>query len=59
MVDKKGYVFLNGVELFISFYEDQYFKKIIDSILLDLEIFYGLCVKDIIIVGSFVFIEEL
>ena len=41
MVDKKGYVFPNGAELLISFHEDQHLKKIIDSILLDPEIFYG------------------
>ena len=58
MVDKKGYVFPNGAELLISFHEDQHLKKIIDSILLDPEIFYGLCVKDITIVGSPVFTEE-
>ena len=58
MVDKKGYVFPNGAELLISFHEDQHLKKIIDSILLDSEIFYGLCVKDITIVGSPVFTEE-
>ena len=52
------YVFPNGAELLISFHEDQHLKKIIDSILLDSEIFYGLCVKDITIVGSPVFTEE-
>ena len=57
MVNKKGYIFPNGAELLISFYEDQYLKKIIDSILLDPEIFYGLCVKDITIVESSIFTE--
>lgn len=27
MVDKKGYMFPDGAELLISFYEDQYLKK--------------------------------
>lgn len=58
MVDKKGYMFPDGAELLISFYEDQYLKKIIDSILSDPEMFCGLYVKDITVVESSIFVEE-
>lgn len=58
MVDKKGYMFPDGAELLISFYEDQYLKKIIDSILSDPEMFYGLFVKDIVVIESSTFVEE-
>ncbi len=49
MIKDWGYTFPDGAKLFVSFYEDEYLKLLVRSILSDPEMFCGLKVKDIII----------
>lgn len=52
MIRNKGYDFPNGATFFISFYEEQYLKMLIHSILSDPEMFCGLTVCDIMVAES-------
>lgn len=58
IVKNQGFVFPEGAELFVSFYEDEYLRILIRTILSDPEMFCGLKVRDITIVNQPVFREE-
>lgn len=49
MVEKRGYTFPKGATFFISFYEEEYLKKLMNAILSDPDMFCGLTVQDITI----------
>lgn len=49
LVKNQGFDFPTGAIFFISFYENEYLKILIDTILSDSEMFCGLMVKDITI----------
>lgn len=57
IVGNKGFDFSNGATFFISFYEDQYLKTLINAILSDPIMFGGLTVNDITLAESPVFSE--
>ena len=58
MIKNQGFTFLEGANFFVSFYEDEYLKILIRTILSDPEMFCGLEVRDITIVNPPVFSED-
>lgn len=57
MIEQQGFTFPKGANFFISFYEEEYFKLLIRTILADPDMFCGLTVEDITIAESPVFEE--
>lgn len=58
MIRSKGFTFSEGAIFYVSFYEEEYLKILIKTILSDPEMFCGLEVRDITIVNEPVFSEE-
>lgn len=52
MIKDKGFNFQNGATFFISFYEEEYLKILINTILADPTMFCGLVVRDITIANQ-------
>lgn len=50
MVENQGYTFPKGATFFISFYEEEYLRKLIRTILDDPDMFSGLTIADITII---------
>lgn len=57
MINNQGFTFPDGAKFFISFYEDEYLKILIRTILSDPEMFCGLKVSDITLVDPPTFVE--
>lgn len=57
MIRNKGYDFPDGADFFVSFYEGEYLKALINAILLEPEMFCGLSVKEITIADEPLFEE--
>lgn len=58
MIRNQGYTFPDGANFFVSFYEEEYLRLLIRTILSDPEMFCGLKVRDISIVNQPVFSED-
>ena len=58
MIRNQGYTFPDGASFFVSFYEEEYLRLLIRTILSDPEMFCGLKVRDISIVNQPVFSED-
>lgn len=58
MIRNQGYTFSEGAHFFVSFYEEEYLKALIRTILSDPVMFSGLQVRDITIVDQPTFSEE-
>lgn len=58
MIKNQGFNFPDGADFFVSFYEDEYLKILIRTILSDPEMFCGLAVRDITIVNQPIFSED-
>ena len=58
MIRNQGYTFPDGANFFVSFYEEEYLRLLIRTILSDPEMFCGLKVRDISKVNQPVFSED-
>lgn len=58
MIRNQGYTFPDGANFFVSFYEEEYLRLLMRTILSDPEMFCGLKVRDISIVNQPVFSED-
>jgi len=57
MIKNRGFTFLEGANYFVSFYEEEYLRVLIRTILSDPEMFCGLEVRDITMVDQPTFLE--
>lgn len=57
MLQNQGFTFPNGASFFVSFYEEEYLRILIKTILSEPDMFCGLTVKDITIVDQPAFTE--
>lgn len=58
MIKDQGFTFPEGANFFVSFYEEEYLKILIRTILSDPEMFCGLEVRDVSVVNQPSFSEE-
>lgn len=58
MIKNQGFTFPEGANFFVSFYEEEYLKILIRTILSDPEMFCGLEVRDVSVVNQPSFLEE-
>ena len=58
MIKNQGFTFSEGANFFVSFYEEEYLKILIRTILSDPEMFCGLEARDITVVNQPLFSED-